>query len=377
MRTAYRRRTRGAGRILATACAGISLLGAPVPGNAATLFGLVDTGELFASTNAGASWDLRSTLPVRDAVALTAGGSSSQLFLASESGSFYRSSNAGTTWSWVSTVPASDVTALLSYSGHLLLSTRAGSLYASLDEGGSFSPVGVISASDLVSIARQQSANFALTRTGTVYRSSDDGVSWVASGNVTTSDAVEIASFNSQLHVLTATGALARSADGGANWTFVSTLSQVGMTGLLSTSSELVATTAGGEVAATPNGNAWTWRGVIGQLTVKAIADDTPTTTGIDAVAPAIASRFLGAWPNPARAEAKLTFDLPGVAVTSVSLYDVQGRLIAQPLAGARLPGGRSTHAWRPANLPRGAYILRAEWDGQSESRPFVWLGGP
>jgi photosystem II stability/assembly factor-like uncharacterized protein len=75
------------------------VLGAPVHATT-THFGLVDTGELFASTDAGANWTLRSTLRVRDAVALSAGASSTELFLASETGSIYRSDDAGMSWTW-------------------------------------------------------------------------------------------------------------------------------------------------------------------------------------------------------------------------------------------------------------------------------------
>ena len=60
-----------------------------------TLFGLVNTGELYSSDTEGASWSVLSALPVSDAVGLAAGDASTELFLVSETGTFYRSDDAG------------------------------------------------------------------------------------------------------------------------------------------------------------------------------------------------------------------------------------------------------------------------------------------
>src|SRR5262245_65748057 len=76
-----------------------------------TLFGLIDTGELYASVDGGAHWSFRSALPARDAVALAAGTTSAELFLATESGFVHCSVDAGMTWTAVGSVPASDVAA--------------------------------------------------------------------------------------------------------------------------------------------------------------------------------------------------------------------------------------------------------------------------
>ena len=59
---------------------------APCASHATTLFGLLDTGELYKSTDQGLNWTAVSTLPVRDAVALGAGVNSAELYLASRSG---------------------------------------------------------------------------------------------------------------------------------------------------------------------------------------------------------------------------------------------------------------------------------------------------
>ena len=54
--------------------AAIALASIPLNAGATTLFGLIDTGELDASGDTGDTWQVRSALPVSDAVGLAAGG---------------------------------------------------------------------------------------------------------------------------------------------------------------------------------------------------------------------------------------------------------------------------------------------------------------
>ena len=70
----------------------------------ATLFGLVDTGELFASDDGGVTWTVRSTLAVSDAIAIAAGESSDELFMATRSGLVYRSGDGGLNWTAIGAV---------------------------------------------------------------------------------------------------------------------------------------------------------------------------------------------------------------------------------------------------------------------------------
>ncbi|HEY2953958.1 MAG TPA: hypothetical protein VGK89_01770 [Candidatus Eisenbacteria bacterium] len=349
-------------------------LGLAAPAGAATLFGLVDTGELYASASGGASWTIRSTLPVRDAVALIAGASSSELFLASESGSIYRSTDAGTSWAAVGTVPASDVAALLGSPGRLQLLTRSGSVYNSTNNGATWTAVGAITASDVVGVARIDAVELALTMTGSVYRSTDNGASWGAVGTLVVSDAVAIVVFGGEPWVITSTGDLAKSNDAGASWSIVGTLSQVGITSLAASSTELIASTEGGEVAASADGVSWTWRGVIGQLTMRALGSDVPTTTSVEPGSPR-AGVLLAPWPNPARDGFHLAIELEHEALVTVTVYDAAGRLAARPIAPERLPAGRIARVWRPSDLPRGSYYLRASIGGRVQSRRVTWLG--
>ncbi len=343
---------------------------------ATTLFGLVNTGELFASADDGVSWTPRSTLPVRDAVALAAGSTSSILYLASAGGSFYRSGDAGTNWSAVGTVEAHDVVTLVSSLGRILLLTERGSAYVSLDEGTTFAAVGTIAASDLVSATRADGIYFALARTGGVYRSLDNGVSWSPVGAVSTPNAVEIVAFEGDLYLITATGDLAKSLDSGATWSFTSTLSQIGTTALAATETHLVATTEGGETAISADGAGWTWQGAIGQLTVMALGHDLPTTIGVEPPPGAGATAaFHGAWPNPATGQTRLAFELAGPSVVSLEVFDARGRWTARPIDKAVLPAGLTILPWQPDRLAPGVYRLRAQLGTRNEARTFVWLG--
>jgi photosystem II stability/assembly factor-like uncharacterized protein len=364
---------RAAGGLLALAAAG--------PAGGETLFGLVDTGELYASTNGGVNWSLRSTLPARDAVDLTAGSAAGELYMITESGTFYHSSDSGMTWT---------VRSLLYNLVAILLSANVahaftGNLetFRSLDGGFTFTAVGAIPAQEVVSAARNLTTLFVLTRTGDVFKSADDGVTWSLSGVVPpTSEAVEIRFFQGALYVLTASGELARSLDLGASWTTVSTISQVGMSGMAATPTELLATTTAGEVAVTPTGSAWTWRGAIGQLTVRALATDIPGPGGVAepgaSPPPPPALRLAAPWPNPGRDIVYLAVDLEAPGATAIDLYDATGRKVGTPFPEAVLPAGRTQITWRPGSLARGEYWLRA-WPGggaaHSARQKLVWLG--
>jgi hypothetical protein len=335
----------------------------------------VDTGELYASADGGANWTIRSTLAVTDAVALVAGATSSDLFLASESGSFYHSGDAGVNWTAVGAIPASDVAALVGFQGRYLLFTASGSVYSSADAGANWAGVGAITASDIVSAAHQGGAWFALARTGGVYRSDDDGANWVAVGAITTSEAVELAAFANKRYAISGSGDLYESPDAGVSFAAVSTLWQVGTTALVASSGELVACLGTGEAAASANATSWTWRGAINQLTVRALATDIPTTTGVGQPGP-VALQFRNPWPNPANDEVRLALDLDRAARVTVTLHDVAGREVQRLIDREPLPAGPTLRAWRPAGLAGGVYFLRAAIGDHALTRRMVWLGG-
>ena len=363
----------GTAWLFMVALAGALLAASPASG--LNYFGLVDTGELFVSANNGVTWTGLSTLPVRDAVGLIAGASSSDLYLISQSGSVYRSIDAGGNWTAIAAASASDVTALVPYPGRLLLLTRTGGVYASLDGGASFSAIGTITASDLVAAARSGTSVVALSKSGGVYRSADAGVTWAAVGTITASNAKAIVDYQNLLYVMTETGDLARSEDLGATWTFMSTLSQSGMTALLSTPGELVATTAGGEVAASSDGLSWTWRGVINQLTVRALASDQPFPTAVGHPEPS-GLELRAVWPNPVHGTATLALNLGQRAAVTVAVHDLAGREVARPIDRESLGPGTVLRSWDARDLPSGVYFLAARIGAQERVRRITVMGG-
>ena len=230
-------------------CLGLSLM--LTPGVAtADLFALVDTGELFASEDGAASWEIRATLPVSDAVSLAAGETATDLHLATRAGVVYLSADAGASWAAAGVVAASDVVAMtLRTDGAVLCLTESGIVWESNDEGRTFAALSSIPASNWVSLSRSGSNTlYALTRTGEVARSVDGGSLWSYVGGVPSSDGVEIIA-DDDLWIVAESGTTYRSADDGVSWIAVGTLSQVHTSSLVRASSGAIyATTREGEV---------------------------------------------------------------------------------------------------------------------------------
>lgn len=82
-----------------------------------------------------------------------------------------------------------------------------------------------------------------------------------------------------------------------------------------------------------------------------------------DPQSPAI--QRLSAWPNPTSSQLHLAFELPRTAVASLRIVDLQGRVVAQPLASQRI--GAGTHALQVdcSTWPSGMYLYRLEVEGQ------------
>jgi len=333
-------------------------LSAP-PARAGTLFGLLDTGELFASADQGVSWTIRSTLPVRDAVSLAARGSASELFLASQSGSIYRSLDAGVSWAAVGVVPASNVAELaIEPDGDLLLLAASGGLYRSADQGASWEALASLVAPDFVSLAVAAGDDlYAVTRTGSVYRSQDGGGSWFPLGLLAVSNAARLRTSGNDLFVVTETGEFYESVDGGTTWNAIAALSQIGIRGFVATGDGFYVATKEGHVATSPDGAAWSWQGSINQLSLTALADDTPAVTAVGG--PAVAVRFSGPIPNPSRgARARFSLHLDRSRTAYLSAYDVRGRRVARSAPVTLQPGAQDLQ-WEPDGVRTGAYRIR------------------
>lgn len=334
-------------------CATVSLAGA------ATLFALVDTGELFDSVDDGVSWTVRSTLPVRDAVALVAGASASDLLLATRSGLVYTSDDAGISWTATGAVAASDVVDMvLRFDGGVVLLSEAGTLWESMDGGVSFTALATIAASNHVGLTIGAANDvYALTATGEVYASADGGETWLVQGVIATPHARGIAASGSNLHVLTTTGDIWESDDAGATWAAVGTLSQVRMRGFVRDGGRLYAAAAEGEVAMSDDAASWTWVGAVNQLNVVALAIDTPAT---DVTTRAGARFAVGVpWPNPAPGRlVAFPLRLPVTTGVSVEVFDVRGRKVVQRAPQA-FEAGPQILWWDTKELSSGIYFVR------------------
>jgi hypothetical protein len=64
------------------------------------------------------------------------------------------------------------------------------------------------------------------------------------------------------------------------------------------------------------------------------------------------------------RAETELVLSVPAPMDVSISVYDVQGRLVSEPLSRTTLPSGRHRLDLGIRRLPSGAYLIGVEADG-------------
>jgi photosystem II stability/assembly factor-like uncharacterized protein len=338
-----------------------------IPVQAATIFGLVDTGELFASSDLGVSWEARSTLPVSDAIGLVAGQVSTELFLVSRSGSIYFSDDAGVSWVAVGAVMSTDVIGFAMRSdGALLLLTETGTLWESTDGGANFTALDVLAASNFVSLTVDASTDalYALTRTGEALESLDEGVSWTAKGAIITSNAVEIQSHAGALYVITETGDTYRSVNAAIDWTAVGTLSHVHVSGMTCDGEYLITVLEEGEVATSTDGASWTWRGTINQVTVTALATDTPGATGIRGQPVAVRFSLRGPWPNPGPPGSRtLKFTSQQTGYITFALHDLRGRTVAVRRVLVAAGQIEQVLSWDPGHLSPGVYLLNAKSD--------------
>ena len=364
--------------LLDVAVAAAVLVASVSPCPAANLFALVNTGEIFASADGGLSWTVRGTLPVGDAVGLMAETTSSRLFLATRSGLIYRSTNAGAEWTAIEPVPASDVVDLaFRADGKLVLLTTTGTVYVSSGVGG-FVAAGALQASDFVSLASEADGTFyALTRTGHVYASPDAGANWSLRGSITVSNAVALRARAGELFVLTETGDCHKSADGGSGWNVVGTLNQVYGGGLTFDGEAIVAATREGHVAVSTSGSTWTWVGSVNQLTLSALANDTPGVSGVPESPPVVQIALQPPFPNPRPpygGSIIVQYTLSRSDQVSLTLLDLQGRIVARRAPEQQTAGPRSIR-WDPGLLGAGAYLIRVSTrTGSAAGSKFIQL---
>jgi PKD repeat protein len=79
----------------------------------------------------------------------------------------------------------------------------------------------------------------------------------------------------------------------------------------------------------------------------------------------------LRADPNPSRAETWIRFRLPEVALTRLTVLDLQGRVVAVPVKGT-LPAGEHAVRFKDGDLPVGVYFYRLDAGSRSGSGRLV-----
>ncbi|MFN8586848.1 MAG: FlgD immunoglobulin-like domain containing protein [Candidatus Eisenbacteria bacterium] len=128
---------------------------------------------------------------------------------------------------------------------------------------------------------------------------------------------------------------------------------------------------------ASASGGGWTLGATIGQHDAGTLASGaftlrggfwiggSPGALGVDDTATPLAFRFLPAWPNPVRADARVAFELPRASHAALSVFDVSGRVARRVDYGVLQPG-RHERTWNADDedgrpLPNGVYFLRLD----------------
>ena len=78
--------------------------------------------------------------------------------------------------------------------------------------------------------------------------------------------------------------------------------------------------------------------------------------------------------PNPVWADAEVRFGLPRAATVTLTVYDLQGRRVAVPLARSILSAGRHVVTVQTTNWRPGMYLYRLDADGRSAARKMLVL---
>lgn len=345
----------------------VAALLSALPGTAgAHVFGLVDTGELYRSTNGGVTWAGHATLAVRDAVGVAASATVNDLTIVTRTGSVYRSTNGGATWAAVGTITASDIVSFtILPNASILALTETGTLYRSTNGGVSFSGFAALTGSNWVSLTRgPQGRLFAVTRTGEIFRSTDQGATWIPIAALTVSNAVSIQRTGLNLFVLTETGEVYRGGETGS-WLPVGAITASNMSALVSSGSTILAAARSGEVYQSTTGASWTPVGAVNQLNVVSIGSDQPLATGVEVEETAPRAVVGAPYPNPSSRGAgtfPVLLDRPGRV--TLELYDVHGRLLAAR-EGVSLGAGSHAVGWAPQGVRSGRYLVRYLVDGR------------
>lgn len=79
------------------------------------------------------------------------------------------------------------------------------------------------------------------------------------------------------------------------------------------------------------------------------------------------------ATPNPARGSARFRLALAKAATVSLSVFDVGGRQVGEPVT-RRFEAGEHELTWRASEAKPGVYFMRLETDGVTMARRSIVL---
>lgn len=103
------------------------------------------------------------------------------------------------------------------------------------------------------------------------------------------------------------------------------------------------------------------------------------STVGTTNVGAPFAYRLTGPWPNPARASARWSYELPAAGTVELVAFDIAGRRVRR-IAGGLRGAGQGEVSWdlrddSGVRVAPGVYLVRAALGGQTSVRRLVVTG--
>lgn len=174
------------------------------------------SGELYTSSDAGATWDLRLMGQAWSGVASSSDGRA--LLAATNGGALFRSTDGGSSWSDDGSSRAWSAVASSADGSHLVATAYLGQIWTSADGGASWTARELNRAWRAVASSADGRVLVAGTNGGQLYVSTDYGVSWTARASGQFWWSVAASAHGEVLYATVDTGAVWVSTDSGSTW---------------------------------------------------------------------------------------------------------------------------------------------------------------